>query len=400
MKTMNRKNKIRKILGIVLISLAGLLIIGGISAYLLVHSYINKMHLVSTQTMDSKSIETESSSDNSVNTTENEVQLFSQNEEYLISQDMASTEVSGQTLEQELEEENNLQDAPIDEINLLDNQIDDNITNNSVLMDDKQVTNILFIGSDTRISDQSGRSDSMIVISINKETKKIIATSFLRDIYLQIPGKEKNRLNAAYAIGGVDLLLETLQQNFKFKIDKYIMVDFFAFIHIVDAIGGITIDIDKDELDTMNSYITEINTLLGEKADADFLTKSGTLLLNGKQALGYARNRYTKKGDFDRTEKQRVILMTIYEKIKKQDLLEMNELLNSILPEITTNFTENEILAHFFMLPDYLNYEIEELSIPVAGTYDNLNVRGMAVLGIDFENNIKKLYKKIYNVEE
>lgn len=398
MKTNNHKHNLKKIVRIILLTFAGLLIISGISIYLLIHSYINKIHLIKTQTSEVTTVENEISTEENMEVTESEDKIVTENNEKISKEETTSIEASGQTITQ-VPVENNKPEVSSKEISTIDDEIDDNIVDNNVLIDDKQVINILFIGSDSRNIDQSGRSDSMIVLSINKETKKIIATSFLRDIYLQIPGKEKNRLNAAYASGGADLLLETLQLNFKFKINKFIKVDFFTFIDIVDEVGGISLEIEKKELDNINSCITDINKVLGEKADADYLTKSGMRLLNGKQALGYARNRSTSKGDFERAEKQREILSAIYEKIKIQDLLQMNDLLNIILPKITTNFTESEILALFFVLPDYLNYIIEEWSIPVAGTYDNINVRGMDVLGIDFKKNIKTLYKRIYNVE-
>ena len=105
------------------------------------------------------------------------------------------------------------------------------------VMEDKDVFNILLIGSDSRDLNDLGRSDAMMILSVNKKTKNIILTSLLRDIYLNIPGKKSNRLNTAYAIGGAKLLTETIEENFKIKLDGYVSVDFFAFLEIIDAIG-------------------------------------------------------------------------------------------------------------------------------------------------------------------
>ncbi len=396
--------RIRKIVWISLLSLLVLTIVGGLTAYFLVHNYINKMHLISAGTVNNQAIEAEEvfSKEEELSVVEDQIEIFSYNVNQII-EDNNATVVSPDTIDQTLiideaaQEVSNVPDASEDEISKLNNQIKVNIESGTV-MEDSKVTNILLIGSDTRISDDRGRSDSMIVITINKETKKIVATSFLRDIYLQIPGKENNRLNTAYAYGGADLLLETIERNFKFKIDKYIIVDFFAFIDIVDAIGGITMEVQESEQDTINSYIKEINKIQGEASNKDLLSETGTMILNGKQALGYARNRYSTNGDFDRTGRQREVLLAIYEKIKDQNLVEMNDFLNIMLPQITTNFTEKEIMSHILMLPTYFEYEMEEFNIPLRGTYSNHNIRGMEVLGIDFEDNINEIYDRLYNI--
>ena len=177
-------------------------------------------------------------------------------------------------------------------------------------------------------------------------------------------------------------------------------MDFFAFIDIVDAIGGIRIHVDKDELSVINSYIQEMNTLSGENSDSDLIKSAGSLLMNGKQILCYARNRGTKNGDFDRTDRQREVIKLVYEKISKQNLSQMNELLNLILPQVTTDFTESEIFTQFLMLPTYLEYDIEEWSIPIEGSYENKKINGMEVLAVDFDKNNKKIYQKLYEYEE
>ncbi|MDR1629894.1 MAG: LCP family protein [Oscillospiraceae bacterium] len=281
----------------------------------------------------------------------------------------------------------------------LEQQIRENIENNTQpLMFNKDVTNILFIGTDIRSqSEGRGRSDSMILISINKKTSKIIATSFLRDIYLQIPGvSQGDRLNSAYAYGGAPLLFKTLEQNFKIQVDKYVSVNFFSFINIIDIIGGIELDLTSAEVRVANDYIKEINGLTGKPAGDGLLTASGKQTVSGKQALGYARNRYIGNGDFSRTDRQRVVLEKIFDKVKTMGIIELNSLLNSILPEVTTNLQKGELFSMILSAPSYLKYSLESWHVPVEGSFEYLTVHGMSVIEVDFSANIAELQERIY----
>ncbi|HWT74896.1 MAG TPA: LCP family protein [Mobilitalea sp.] len=442
MKTTKQKGKISKILRITLLSLAGLLIISGISIYLLVHNYINKMHLVNSGNTELKTLETEVSyqEESSTADTNNQAaasgtvtaapkdnitsqQTLASAQAAVTQEPSASTQAAAtqepiisqkpvsaqETLATqgnvhpaadgaELDADVTTQETTNPELAALDKRISNNISDNPALMEDKEVTNILFIGSDTRNNSERGRSDNMLIISINKKSEKIVATSFLRDIYLMIPGQDNNRLKVAYTSGGAELLLQTIQQNFKIKIDRYIMVDYFSFIDIVDGIGGITLEIKKSEVSKINAYIKEINVMLGEKENKDYLTESGTYVLNGKQALAYSRNRYYKQSDFVKEGKQREVLLAILDKFKSQNLLEMNNVLNIVLPQITTNLTESEIMSVLLMVPSYLEYNIDTLNIPVKGSYQKVTFNGTQVLGIDFKKNIQELYQHIYDI--
>ncbi|HPU63706.1 MAG TPA: LCP family protein, partial [Mobilitalea sp.] len=181
------------------------------------------------------------------------------------------------------------------------------------VMKDKNVFNVLLIGSDSRDPDDRGRSDAMMVLSVSKKNKEIVLTSLLRDIYLNIPGKKSNRLNAAYALGGAKLLTETIENNFKIKLDGYVAVDFIAFLEIIDILGGVTVEVTEEELPFLNSNIRNINMFLNEDTDKDLIPAAGKYLLNGKQTLGYSRIRYAGT-DFARTARQRKVLEQIFEK--------------------------------------------------------------------------------------
>jgi LCP family protein required for cell wall assembly len=269
--------------------------------------------------------------------------------------------------------------------------------NSTPIAASEDVYNILLIGSDTRESGDLGRSDAMILISVNEADKTITASSFLRDIYLLIPGAGYNRINTAYAIGGADLLMDTIEENFKIQVDRYVAIDFLAFIDVIDAIGGITIEVTEEEIPVINEYIRELNEIRGEETEADYLTKPGTLLLNGKQALGFARNRYTGNADFERTARQRKVLEQIFIKIESLGILDLSSLMNTLLPKITTNLTEGELFYQILALPRYTGYELRQWSIPTENTFSYLSIRGMSVIGIDFNQNIAELHSRIYS---
>ena len=293
------------------------------------------------------------------------------------------------------EDDSRLPAASEDEIAELERKLQDNLAYSDI-KNDRNVLNILLIGSDSRKSGGRGRSDAMILISINKKTKSIIATSILRDIYLKIPGKkEGNRINAAFAYGGAKLLLDTIRQNFKIDVDKYVIIDFYAFIDMVDAVGGVTVEVGKEDIPIINGYVKELNKLTGKDEDLDCIMETGTLLLNGKQALGYLRNRYI-GSDFMRTAKQREVLKQVFDKVKNLKISAITELAGRIMPQITTNLKESEIFSLLLALPSYIKYDIKQGSIPARGSYKDLKIRGMAVLAIDFDKNIRLLHESIY----
>ncbi len=267
------------------------------------------------------------------------------------------------------------------------------------ILQDKEVLNLLLIGTDNRRPGAQGLSDSMIILSIHQKEERITAVSLLRDIYLHIPDKDTdNRLNTAYAYGGARLLIKTIEENFRIKIDKYASVDFFSFVDLLDTIGGIQLNITKEELPYVNYYIKELNILQGKEKEMDFLMLPGVQMLNGRQVLGYARVRYVGT-DFARTGRQRKILEQIYIKTKKLNIREITDLLDLLLPQVTTNLTEKEIISQLLSIPDYMNYKFDSFYIPQSGTYENARIRGMQVLDIDFKANVKELQKRLYGIE-
>ena len=264
-------------------------------------------------------------------------------------------------------------------------------------MKEEGVTNILLIGNDSRENGEDGRSDAMILLSISNKTKKIYMTSLLRDMYVEIPGHKDNRLNAAYSYGGAELLMETIEQNFDIHISRYVLVNFEAFANLVDAVGGVDLELTGKEVEYVNGYLVEYNILLGRPEGTDYFDdlSGGMVHLNGPQALAYCRNRYIGT-DFGRTERQRKVLTEVIHKLPKGVLTNPKGLIDGLMPNLTTNLTQAECYRLSLMAPKILTYDIIQNSIPIEGTYKDATHRKMSVLEVDFEANKKFLQENLY----
>ncbi|MBB2182892.1 LCP family protein [Lachnospiraceae bacterium MD1] len=399
---MDQRDKIKKVIRLIVICFASILIIGLFSTYMLFHNYISKINIAKSKELEPSELLTaqEKITESLVEDTpfiKNETEYKDEVLEAVDNSNVLNPEEETEAMA--FDEELSVSETTNREIEMLEAAIEKNRNSDVEVLHDKKVLNILLIGSDTRNINERGRSDTMILITLNKNTKKIIATSFLRDIYLSIPNRKNNRLNAAFAYGGADLLMDTMEQNFKIQVDRYIMVDFYSFIDIVDTIGGITMEIEEEELDDLNRIIRGLNVILKDEKDSDQIPAAGKCVLNGKQALSYARNRTTGNGDFERTNRQRKVLTAIFNKVKKQDILILNKLLNIILPKVTTNFSEVEILEQLLSFPSYIGYDLEQWSIPMSNTYSNIKIENMSVLGIDFDMNIAEIKRRLYSTK-
>ncbi|MDR3645389.1 MAG: LCP family protein [Clostridia bacterium] len=289
--------------------------------------------------------------------------------------------------------------APQSTIEDIDSQIRANLANSSIpLAYDENVFNVLLIGCDARTNSDTGLSDSMIILSINKKTQKIVMTSVMRDMYVAIPGYGSNRINAAYAFGGSKLLLDTIQANFKIKIDKYMCVNFFSFIDIVDKLGGVNARVSEAEMKDLNKNVEEINAIKGLPPSDGFLAQAGDdLHLTGKQTLGYVRIRHVGNADFERTERQRMVLTQIFDKLRGQNVIQLNSLLGTLLPEITTNLSKGEFFSLLLSAPAYSNYTLVEDRLPIDGSFQNVVINQMDVLSVDLTKNIANLRSEIFN---
>lgn len=267
-------------------------------------------------------------------------------------------------------------------------------------MREEGVTNILLIGNDSRAGGEDGRSDAIILVSISNQTQTIYLTSLLRDIYVEIPGHENNRLNAAYSFGGPELLLETIKQNLDIEVNRYVQVNFQAFANLIDAVGGVELELTNDEVQLVNAYLNEYNMLENRPIDTDYLptNASGLLHLNGPQALAYSRNRYI-GSDFGRTERQRKILEAVFRQFPASVLTNLDDMIEGILPNLTTNISKSECYALSLDAPKLMTYDLVQASIPIAGSYQGVTIRKMSVLQVDFEKNKEFIRTQIYGEE-
>lgn len=238
---------------------------------------------------------------------------------------------------------------------------------------DDDVVNILLIGQDRREGEGRSRSDAMILCTFNKNNATITFTSFLRDLYVQIPGYADNRLNAAYPLGGPELLNETLEVNFGIHVDANVEVDFGQFEQVVDAMGGVDIDLTYEEAEhMMQAYgFTDLH--------------AGVNHLSGAQALGYSRIRAL-DSDFGRTSRQRTVLEAMFESCRDMSIWGIVGLGREMLSMVTTDMTNQDIASYAWNLfPMLSKAEVRAQSVPGDGMYYDDYIDGMAVLVPDLE---------------
>lgn len=260
-----------------------------------------------------------------------------------------------------------------------------------VIVSGENVINILLIGQDRR-EHQNGRqrSDAIILCTINKSKRTITMTSFLRDMYVQIPGYTARKINDSYALGGMKLLNETLELNFGIQVDGNVEVDFNGFMDVIDLLGGVDITLTEEEANFLNN---RGNWEVEEYEKWDL--QPGLNHLNGSQALAYSRIRYIGM-DFERSERQRKVLSALFEKVKGRSLLELNSLLDKILPMITTDLSKTEITSYVFQVaPLLLDMNIVTQRVPADDTWYFAWVDDLDVIVVNFEKNRKLLQETI-----
>lgn len=263
------------------------------------------------------------------------------------------------------------------------------------LVNDKMVLNVLLIGSDSMSVGDGGRSDSLLIASLNIRTKKLKITSIMRDIWVDIPGYGKDRMNAAYAYGGPKLTIDTVQKNFGVLIDRFVCVDFEGFSKIVDSLGGIDMKLTPAEC----AYI---NKFSGDKHILKCSGKGPELVhLTGLQALHHSRNRNSKGSDYDRTTRQRDVIKAIIESLKNSNITKITEIVATLAPLITTNFKTSEITRLASNATSYLNFPMEEFRLPTNDNVKDEIHQQKMVLAIKNLNKAKEdLRNFIYETSE
>ena len=254
--------------------------------------------------------------------------------------------------------------------------------------------NIALFGIDSREDDygRGNRSDCIIIASVNKKTNEVKLVSVYRDTYLLLTGRSLDKVTHAYSYGGAELAVSTLNANLDLNIEEYVTVNFDAVVDAVDALGGIRMEITSDEVKYINNYIDENNRVTGH--NSSHITTAGTYNLDGVQALAYSRIRYTAGGDYKRTERMRDVLEAMLNKAKTLSVSELINLVNIMLPKISTNISSNDIIG---LAPALLNLNISESNgwpeetqgATIGGVYYGVPVT--------LSENVTKLHEELFD---
>ena len=262
------------------------------------------------------------------------------------------------------------------------------------MMEADEIKNILLIGQDAREGEERQRSDTMIICSINTHTNKVTLASLMRDMYVPIPGYSNNRINAAYAFGGMDLLDEVIEQDFGVPIDGNIEVDFEGFVEAMDVIGGIDIELSGEEAGYISTGGWEDQGEYGNDGTWDL--QEGMNTLTPAQALSFARIRHVGNSDWERTDRQRRVIMAAFSKISSSSTAKQLSVADSILPYITTDLSGKELLSYVKTISEAGITNFESYRIPVDGYYSSENINGMSVLVPDLVKNSELLKEYLY----
>lgn len=253
--------------------------------------------------------------------------------------------------------------------------------------------NIALFGIDSRSNDDYGkgnRSDCIIIASINNSTKEVKLVSVYRDTYMQIEGHGLDKVTHAYSYGEAPLAISTLNTNLDLNIKEFVAVNFDAVAEAIDALGGVEINVDENEVQYINSYIGETSNVTGIQTEK--VTSAGTQTLDGVQAVAYARIRYTEGGDYKRAERMRTVVEAMFNKLKTKSISELNEFADLILPKIYTNIDTSAIIS---MAPDLLKYNVTD---SIGWPYETRGKTMGAWYGIPvtLESNVTELHQELF----
>lgn len=264
-------------------------------------------------------------------------------------------------------------------ISLLNFENDGN--KNTINMYNNNIANILVLGTDEREDEysDSARSDSMMMVSVNKSKGSVKLVSFERATEVPIPGQSNDLLTHAFAYGGANLVIDNISKLYDVNVKRYVRVNFNTFQTIINSIGGIQIEITKEE----DEYLQKYGIMCGG---------AGVVTMDGFVALTFARARQL-DSDWHRVERQRKVILAILDKVKQMSILEINNLIDKVLPLISTNMTGNEIRQLIKSIPSFLSKDIktDQMTLPLAGTYRGVKINGLNMYRVDFDINAKAL---------
>ena len=272
-----------------------------------------------------------------------------------------------------------------------------NLKNLEAYKDTGPYTNIVLYGLDARNGevDKGTNSDTIIIASIKNKTKEVRLLSVYRDCMMKQKDGTYAKANAAYSYGGGEEAIAELNRNLDMDIKNYVSVSFEAMIKAIDAVGGVEVDVQEEEIDYINGYQMEIIKVTG--IDSWAVEHPGKQILNGVQATAYSRIRYTEGGDFKRTERQRLVLNEMLKNAKKLSLKELNDLVDEISPLISTSFSLRELLSLAVNINKYELVESKGFPFKLDTANNPGGIKGAFVIPADLESNVKRMHKYLFD---
>lgn len=260
----------------------------------------------------------------------------------------------------------------------------------------KDVVNIVFFGLDENVDDIQ-RSDAIMIGTLDPINKKIKITSLMRDSYVNIPDYGYDKLNHAYAYGGPELSIRTINKNFDLNITDYISVDFSEMEDIIDALGGIDMEMSQNELENVNDYLDIVYTAAGKTSKHVSFNNKGKVHMTGYEALGYTRIRGTEGGDYDRTERQRKIMNEMFNNISSAGASKLAVMLNKLLPFVETSLSNRDILNLGTQVLSIGSSDLEQQRFPRDDYSENSMINNIFYLTFDENIARKEIYEYLFN---
>lgn len=289
-------------------------------------------------------------------------------------------------------------DKKYDQVQILDLKQEDLAVNEGANEAQKGYTTIALFGIDARDTTNMGagnRSDSIMIASINNDTKEVRLVSVYRDTLVELAdGSGKTtKVTHAYAYGGPELAVKTLNANFDLEITEFVTVNFLALTKAIDDLGGVVVHVEKNELPVLNAAVTEQIGVTGIYSDGVFTT--GDLLLNGTQAVAYSRVRNTDRGDITRTERQREVISKMIQKAKGTDLATIDKIIDDVFPNVYTSITKNEMLD---LASNLFSYELADTAgFPFAQVPVESEEKGSILVAANLSANVAALHEYLFD---
>lgn len=255
-------------------------------------------------------------------------------------------------------------------------------------------TNIALFAVDKRKEEDKANSDVIMVISVDQQSGKIKMSSVMRDTYVNIEGHGMDKINAAYALGGPQLAIKTINQNFGLDIKDYINVDFYSAAKIVDALGGVEVNVKEAEIPVLNNYLDEL--AIYEKNQAVHVNTAGLQNLTGRQAVAYTRIRKVGNGDYERTERQRSVLVALFSKMKSSGQEAFPAFASQILPNLETSMGSMTLLNFAGSVLNSKHKVIDQARFPLDGQSLGKKINNIWYLTADLKATSTAIHNFIY----